>query len=193
MAGQCQWGEGTNERRRDELTDWKDELVVKVCGYDPQDDGQTQGRSPKGEVMLVGKQTLGHIPIVLESTLLIHPNGDFETAPVMSVFCISRSVSFRSPSLDQKPANAADTPDEDVAREEAHDGSEAQLAEDEKGNAGEEGGQGKRDKGGRDDCLGVIFPNDFGDFTCENVDEGLPGRGTVEGHFSARMAGRGGD
>ena len=101
---------------------------MEFHGYDPQDEGKAQRRSPKGEVLLVAKQTLGHVPIVLESTFLIHPNGDFESAPVISV---SQDVSFwrtHSPSLDQEPPNAANTPNEDVPREEPHDGAEAQFA-----------------------------------------------------------------
>ena len=35
--------------------------------------------------MLFAKQKLSHRPVVLESTFLIHPNGDFESAPNISV------------------------------------------------------------------------------------------------------------
>jgi len=58
---------------------------MESYGYDPQDDGQTQCCGPKGEVMRVAKEKLGHIPIVLESTFLLHPNGDFESTPVISL------------------------------------------------------------------------------------------------------------
>lgn len=70
-----------------------------------------------------------------------------------------------------------------MPREEPHDGSEAKLAEHEEGSAGEEGGEGKRDECGGDDRLRVVFPDYFGDFACENVEERLPGRQTIEGHF----------
>lgn len=69
-----------NKRRQEELTNREDELVLEFCGYDSQHDGQTQCRGPERKVLLVAKQTLGRIPIVLESTFLIHPNRDFESA-----------------------------------------------------------------------------------------------------------------
>jgi hypothetical protein len=103
--------------------------------------------------MLVGKQKLGHIPIVLECALLIHPGRDFES------------------SLDQKPPNATNTPNEDVPREEPYDSAQSQFAEDEKGHASEEGGQGKRGKCGGNNRLRFVFSNNFGDFTCEDVAE----------------------
>ena len=46
-----------------------------------------------------------------------------------------------------------------------------------------EGGEGKCNKHGGDDCLGVIFPNYFCDFACKDVEEWLRGRQTIEGHF----------
>jgi hypothetical protein len=70
-----------------------------------------------------------------------------------------------------------------MSREEPHDGSEAKFAEDEESSAGEEGGEGKRDKCGGDDRLRVFFPNDSGNFACENVEERLAGRQTIDGHF----------
>jgi len=136
--------------------------------------------------MLVAKQKLGRIPSILESPFLIHPNRDFESAPPSAsrIYLVSfHFVSAHSPSLNQKPPNAADTPDEDMPREEPHDGSEAQLAEDEEGSASEEGREGKRDERGGDDRLRVFLPDDFGDFACEDVEERLPGRQTTEGHF----------
>ena len=42
-------------RRREELTDGEDELVVESCGDNLQEDGQTKRRSPKGDVMLLAK------------------------------------------------------------------------------------------------------------------------------------------
>ena len=69
-----------NEKQQDELTNGEDELVLEFCGYNPQDDGQTECRSPERNVMLVAKEKLGHIPIVLESTFFIHPNRYFESA-----------------------------------------------------------------------------------------------------------------
>lgn len=71
---------GRSGRRRKEPTDGEDELVVESSSYEPQEDGQTQCRSPKRDVMLVTKQKLGRIPIVLESTFLVHPSGDCESA-----------------------------------------------------------------------------------------------------------------
>lgn len=73
-----------------------------------------------------------------------------------------------------------------MPREEPHEGAEAKLAEDKKGNTGEEGGEGKRDERGGNDRLGIVFSNDFGDFACENVEEWLPAKQRVEGHFLAR-------
>lgn len=92
---------GTRSRRRPKgLTDRKDELVVKSCGNDPQEDGQTQRRSPKGYVMFIAKQELGGIPSVLKSTFFVHPNGDCESALVISRFKLSRFVRrIGSPSL----------------------------------------------------------------------------------------------
>jgi hypothetical protein len=80
-------------RRREELTDGEDELVVESCGYDPQEDGQTQRRSPERDVMLVAKQELGSIPGVLKSTFLVHPSGDCESALVISLPELSGVVS----------------------------------------------------------------------------------------------------
>lgn len=37
------------------LTDGKDELVVESCGYDLQEDSQTERWSPKGDIMLIAK------------------------------------------------------------------------------------------------------------------------------------------
>lgn len=129
--------------------------------------------------MFVTKQKLGHIQIVLESTFLIQSNRDFESAPPLAsriYLVLFHFVSVHSPSLDQIPPNPANTPDEDMPREEPHDGSEAKLAEHEEGSAGEEGGEGKRDECGGDDRLRVVLPDYFGDFACENVEERLPGR-----------------
>ena len=128
--------------------------------------------------MRVAKQTLGRIPIVLETTFLIHPNRDFESAqPLASrIYLVSVRFGAHSPSLDQKPPNAANTPNEDVSREEPHDSSEAKLAEDEECSTGEEGGEGKRDERSGDDRLGVVFPDYFGDFACKDVEEWLRGR-----------------
>jgi hypothetical protein len=80
-------------RRQEEPTDGKDKLVVESCGYNPQEDGQTQRRSPKGDVMLVAKQELGGVPSVLKSTLLVHPSGDCESALIISLFEFSFFVS----------------------------------------------------------------------------------------------------
>ena len=68
-----------------------------------------------------------------------------------------------------------------MPREEPHDSSKVKLAKDEEGSTGE--GEGKRNKHGGDDCLGVIFPNYFCDFACKDVEEWLRGRQTIEGHF----------
>ena len=76
-----------------------------------------------------------------------------------------------------------------MSREEPHDSSEAKLAKDEEGGAGEEGGEGKRDERGGDDRLGVVLPDYFGDFACENVEEWLRGRQTIEGHFPREWQG----
>ena len=160
-------------------TDGEDELVVESCGYDPQEDSQTQRRSPKRNVMLVPKQELGRIPVVLESAFLIHPNRDCESAFVISFSNFSRFVSFprmHLPSLHQKPPNTANTSDKDVPREETYDGAEAQLAENEKDNTSEEGGERERDERRGNDRLGVVFPNNSGDIDCENIEERLPGR-----------------
>ena len=63
-----------------------------------------------------------------------------------------------------------------MSREEPHDSSETKLTEDEEGSAGEEGGEGKRDERGGDDRFRVVFPDYFGYFACENVEEWLRGR-----------------
>ena len=88
----------------------------------------------------------------------------------------SSNVSFwriDSPSLDQKPPNATYTPDEDVPREEPYNGAKAQFSESEKDNASEDRGEGKRNKRGGDDGLGVVFTNNLGDVVRENVEERL--------------------
>ena len=100
-----------------------------------------------------------------------------ETANLPSSLASSNClVSFRrsgSPSLDQKPPNATYTPDEDVPREEPYNGAEAQFAEDEEDNAGEEGGERKRNKRGSNDGLAVVFTNNFGNVVRKNVEERL--------------------
>lgn len=88
----------------------------------------------------------------------------------------SSNVSVRridSPSLHQKPPNATYTPNEDVPREEPYNGAETQFAEDEKADASKDGGEGKRDKGGGDDGLWVVFTNNLGDVARKNVIERL--------------------
>jgi hypothetical protein len=60
-----------------------------------------------------------------------------------------------------------------VPREEPYNGAEAQFAEDEKDNAGEEGGEGKCDKCGSNDGMVVVFTNDFGNVTRKDVEERL--------------------
>lgn len=148
--------------------------MVKSCGNDPQEDGQTQRRSPKGDAMRIAKQELGGIPSVLKSTFFVHPNGDCESALVISRFKSSHFVRrIGSPSLHQKPPNATYTPDEDVPREEPYKGAKAQFTEDEKDNASEEGGEGKRDKRGSNNSLGVVLTNNFGDVARKNVEERL--------------------
>ena len=92
-------------------------------------------------------------------------------------------IGAHSPSLDQEPSNASNTPNKYVPREEPHDSSETKLTEDEEGSAGEEGGEGKRDERGGDDRFRVVFPDYFGYFACENVEEWLRGRQTIKGHF----------
>ena len=82
---------------------------------------------------------------------------------------------MHSPSLDQKPPNTANTSDKDVPREEPYDGTEAQFAEDEKDNTSEEGRERERDERCGNDCLGIVFPNNFDDIGCKNVEEWLPG------------------
>ena len=92
-SGQSASAGEANERQKEEPTNGEDELVLEFCGYEPQDDGQTECRSPERKIMLVAKQKLGHIPIVLESTFLIHPNRDFESArPLASCIYL---VSYR--------------------------------------------------------------------------------------------------
>jgi hypothetical protein len=103
--------------------------------------------------MLVTKQKLGCIPIVLESTFFIHPNG------------------YRESCLDQKPPDSADTPDENMSREEPYDGTEAQFAEDEEDDTSQNRGEGKGDKRGSNDRLGVVFSNNFDDIVREDVEE----------------------
>jgi hypothetical protein len=70
-----------------------------------------------------------------------------------------------------------------VSRKESHDGAEAKLAKDEESSTGEEGGEGKRDERSGDHRLRIVFPDYFGDLACENVEERLPGRQAIEGHF----------
>src|SRR5258706_14697928 len=102
-SGQSASAGEANERQKEEPTNGEDELVVEFCGYDPQDDGQTECRSPERKVMLVTKQTLGNIPIVLESTFLIHPNRNFESArPLASRIYL---VSFRFLSAHTHPVS----------------------------------------------------------------------------------------
>jgi len=60
-----------------------------------------------------------------------------------------------------------------VPREEPYNGAEAQFSEGEKDNASEDGGEGKRNKRGGDDGLGVFFTNNLGDVAREDVEERL--------------------
>jgi hypothetical protein len=66
-----------------------------------------------------------------------------------------------------------------MSREEPYDGTEAQFAEDEEDDTSQNRGEGKGDKRGSNDRLGVVFSNNFDDIVREDVEERLPGQPRV--------------